>query len=210
MPASTKKKTPAKGQQAIGLANAQWLMSRPKTGWFHISTSDLGPTFKFTPRLPKGTMPDENGQDIEDTTTLRSSWAPSIAKAVKALEGFYDHRQAPGYVYHVESLPGDVDLPEEFNDCPSCPGNEYGMDFVQKKWKDFVEKTQGHRPSPKEFNKELEDCVPDAPQTGEHWATKPVTATRIGVLRNGFLQKESLRISVGELRRLIAEAIRDH
>ena len=30
----------------------------------------------------------------------------------------------------------------------------------------------------------LKACVPDAPNTGEHWATKPVTAKKIMVIRH--------------------------
>ncbi len=154
----------------------------------HLSIKDLGETFTFTPRNPAAPYIDIEDRTIEDDFTKRSSWAPSIVKAKEALEGLFGERK-PLFVYSTDKLPGDVDLADEFDNCPNSPGNDYGPDFLMSKWRDYVadappkiqKKAVTAKGSPHRVQVAFKKCVPDATRTKEHWATKPVTAKRIGV-----------------------------
>jgi hypothetical protein len=157
--------------------------------FFHISSKDLGEKFTFTPRLPNA--PFSNPHDLsiaEDTHTLRTSWAPSIEDAAEALQGSGVHktnmRLLDGcYVYSVANLPGKIDTEKKFNKCPSSPDNEYGQEFSRKQYAAW----RGLKQYSPEIEDELTYCVPDAPETHELWATKPVTARKIGYIDNGKL-----------------------
>jgi len=149
--------------------------------WFHISSKDLGDEFTFTPRIPGAPYEDSDGNVIEDDITKRTSWAPSIDKAKEALEFVPQN----GYVYAVSDLPGEVDLPIEFEEKSEeldSPGNEYGETWEMNKFMDYVGRVTGKIPSKAKVRHELEAMVPDAPRTGEHWATKPVVAKKVAEL----------------------------
>ena len=162
-----------------------------KGGWYHLSINYLGEKFTFSPRLPNSPYVGEGGHVIEDDFTKRTSWASSIKDALNALgAGPSDMYRELHFVYHTSTLPGDVDLEDEFEHAPESPGNKYGTDFNLEKWVDWATK---HTPDKKELQKKiappnpsvkapaaLKKLVPDAPETHEHWATKPVTATLIG------------------------------
>lgn len=158
-------------------------------GWYHLSINDLGPTFRFTPRRPRSPYVDRDDMVIEDQHTERTSWAPSIAMALQAIEAERS-RIKKYYVYFTPSLPGEIDLQDTFDDCPSNPGNEYGPEFMLKPWKRWVKSTTGRDLTFDDAEDDLATCVPDAPQTGEHWATGPVTATRLGYLSSGKLVRD--------------------
>lgn len=163
------------------------LAGASKHKWYHLSEKDLGDKFTFTPRWPNAPYVDDNGDIIEDDFTKRSSWAPSIQKALEALP---DNGPSVVYnVYVVGRLPGDVDLADTFEDCPESPKNPYGEDFETIKWKTWAHDvgvpfklTEPPQDAPRRARsapKALAKCVPDAKRTGEHWATKPVIAKRV-------------------------------
>lgn len=159
--------------------------------WFHLSARNLGDKFEFTPRLPRTPYTDDQGNVIEDSITKRTSWAPSIEKAIDAIgmEGTY-------YIYAVKNLPGDVDLEDEIPKCSKRVGTEkkpYNADYdyvtyVEKNmndpdWAKHITLDQ-QRKFLKRFKKDIKNCVPDAEDTKEHWATKPVVAQLIGIYKN--------------------------
>lgn len=155
--------------------------------WFHLSSKNLGDTFEFVPRIPRSPFEDNEGVVIEDTITDRTSWAPSVEKAMEAItsDGVF-------HIYAVENLPGDVDLKKEIPKCTKRVGSDkmpYGYDYS---FSDFVSKKYPNWPAEfdltdkqelqlkRDFKKKLKKCVPDAEKTKEHWATKPVVAKRVG------------------------------
>lgn len=156
------------------LKEDDFVTGRPKwIKFFHISKKDLGKEFTFTPRLPS--TPAKNGSEIiEDTITLRTSWATTIVDALEALN--FDF--GDGVIYGVKNLPGDVDLENEFEKrAPKVSkpeGNWYDIGWDRKKYRKETGKDQD------EVDQDLKKLVPDAPETHEHWATKTVTAHRVG------------------------------
>lgn len=152
-------------------------------GWYHLSFKDLGDEFVFTPRIPLTPYQDIDQDVIEDDHTKRTSWAPSIHDAVKALE--YVSGRTSVYVYYTDDLPGEVDLQQTFDDCPASPDNDYGEKFNKKNWLSYTEKHAGRKLTADEIDDEFTACVPDALATKEHWATEPVTAKKIGTYRSG-------------------------
>lgn len=164
--------------------------------WFHLSKVDLGEEFEFTPRIPTSPFEDPNGI-IEDDVTKRTSWAPSITDAIYAI-GSSARIVNNWYIYALEKLPGEVDLQDEFKKCDKrvgSPKNHYGVDFSYAEYEDQIwdeyAKDPGRRtPAEAEAMKnrvrhDLKKCVPDANKTGEHWATKPVIARKIGTINKG-------------------------
>jgi len=156
--------------------------------YFHLSSKDLGETFTFTPRLPRFPYVDDNQDVIEDDFTPRVSWAKSVDDALKAL-----HPNDSGifYVYAVNSLPGHVDVEETSENGPSSPENDYGPDFVLSKYINWA--TENDVEVYKKGNTiiDVEDCVPDAEETHEQWATKPITAKQVAIIySNGNKWKE--------------------
>jgi len=154
--------------------------------WYHLSQNDLGASFTFIPRIPKHPM-NANGGMIEDDFSVRTSWAPDIKSALDALYGAIGEDKVL-YVYATNKLPGEVDVEKNFDDAPSSPGNEYGEDFDVNK---FVRwgKEEGlsqellEPPEGAEAIRALKGQVPDSPKTHEHWATEPVKAIKIGMLK---------------------------
>lgn len=155
-------------------------------GVFHISSQDLGDRFTFTPRLPSTPMRDENGDVIEDMTTLRTSWAPRIWRALSALGGA--QRQTM-YIYAVEKLPKQVFPSADPDECPSSePDNEYGPGFVWKDYQGYVEKIIKRGLTQADKDRELTKCVPDVEETEEIWSTGPVTAQKVGIIQKGVVR----------------------
>lgn len=153
--------------------------------WFHVSSKDLGDEFTFTPRIPRNPYQDINQDTIEDTRTPRTSWAPSIRKALDALGTVYVRN---AYIYAVHDLPGEVNIQDEFEECPGNAGNEYGPDFIWKRYEDYVEKLTKKDLGPADKADELEKCVPDVRDTEEQWATASVKGRKVGVISNGKIQ----------------------
>lgn len=165
-------------------------------GWYHLSKNDLGDEFEFTPRQTSSPYMGQDGAVIEDDFTLRTSWAPSVSKAIAALQDLHGVR-ATLHVYYTKSLPGKVDLEKKMEKCPSSPGNDYGEDFSTTKWRDWldnddvdpkvVKKARTTAPNTKwRVPVAFKGCVPDADKTDEAWATKPVIAKRIGSMYGGL------------------------
>lgn len=65
----------------------------------------------------------------------------------------------------------------------SSPGNEYGTTFKLADFQDDFDPDL----TDKQSEKHLKNLVPDAPETGEHWATLPVVADLIGIIQGGEL-----------------------
>lgn len=160
-----------------------------KWNFFHVSTKDLGDKFTFTPRIPKSPYEDMHGVPIEDTITKRTSWAPSIKKALEALPSEFYYREKL-YVYAVENF--SRALVPDFEDCPSGPeGNEYGPGFI---WKKYAEEyLSDEEQEDAEIRKtSLRHCVPDSLDTQEMWSLGPVTGTKIGEIVDGkFVPKQN-------------------
>jgi len=153
--------------------------------WYHVSQTDLGDEFTFTPRQPRFPMRGMGGSVIEDDFTPRVSWAPCISDAINALGGSIK-KSSIFYVYATNRLPGEVDVEENFLDAPSSPDNEYGPAFSVGEFIDYAEDegwSEAMLRSPPESKhsviRALKGQVPDAPETHEYWATKPVTAKKI-------------------------------
>jgi len=158
--------------------------------WYHVSATDLGKEFTFTPRTPRFPMSGPHGFTIEDDFTPRVSWAPSIDYALDALGGSINKSDTL-YVYATNKLPGEVDVEENFLDAPSSPDNEYGSTFDVGKFMDYAEEEGWPKDllrAPPESKhsaiRALKGQVPDAPETHEHWATKPITAKKIATLNS--------------------------
>ena len=167
--------------------------------WYHLSAKDLGEEFTFTPRIPYSPF-EAHGGVIEDDITERTSWAPSIEAALGAI-GPQSHINKEWFIYAVPNLPGEVDLQDEFQSCDDrvgSPGNEYGIDWSYDKYEDQIWDDIAASPdrrTPEEANamkskikQDLKKCVPDAPQTGEHWATEPAVAKKIGVIKKNHAE----------------------
>lgn len=168
---------------------------KAKYKWFHLSKKDLGEKFTFTPRAPVAPYNDKNGDIIEDYFTERVSWAPSIKKAYLAIQD-YVYSDDVLYVYAVNSLEGEVDLQDEFELCHSnlsTKGNKYNTDWEYDKFLKWAAKKDKKDPDDiiyhTQLSKELENCVPDALETDEHWSTKPIVAKKIGVFKNGKIRQ---------------------
>lgn len=155
--------------------------------YYHLSSKDLGEEFTFTPRIPRKPFENEDGDVIEDDFTPRISWARDIEGALQAIPDLGQEF----FVYATNDLPGKVDVAAQVQNCPAVkqPGNEYdeGDYFSLKKWKDFASKIEPKVVAPAQTSKRktpigLEKCVPDAKDTKEVWATKPVTASCIGIV----------------------------
>jgi hypothetical protein len=148
----------------------------------------LGPEFKFTPRHPEHPLTDENDDVIEDDFTFRTSWAKSVDEALTSL----DSHGKLCFIYAVHDLPGEVDIAGEQHKCPRSPDNDYDEHFIRNDWEEWViandpdaEKTlEGTPDSPGEVPWAFRNCVPDAYETEEYWATQPVVARRIGYVKN--------------------------
>jgi hypothetical protein len=129
---------------------------------------------------------DDNGDVIEDDFTPRVSFGPSIEKAVLAMFQSGKH-----YIYACKSIPGKVDLSKKSGKFPTSRSNPYGTSFQLALWIKWAKKHSIL--SKKELDlldlpyydtpiRALKYSVPDAKITGELWATKPVTAKRIGTV----------------------------
>lgn len=160
--------------------------AKQEYNWYHLSQNDLGDEFTFTPRKPKFPWKGKRGITIEDDFTPRTSWANSVQDAYVAIKDSITDFNKPLYVYATNKLPGEIDVEENFLDAPSSPGNDYGESFDVLNFIDYAEE-EGW---PKELLRTnpngtaitaLKGQVPDAPTTGEHWATKPVKAKKIGI-----------------------------
>ncbi len=164
-------------------------------GWYHLSKNDLGDEFEFTPRQTLSPYVGQDGAIIEDDFTLRTSWAPSVKDAIKALQDMHG-KDRTLFVYYTKTLPGKIDLEKKMEKCPASPGNEYGEDFSSKKWRDWlddngdpkmIKKARTTAPNTKfRVPVAFKSCVPDANETGEAWATKPLLAKRLGAVTNGM------------------------
>src|SRR5260221_597126 len=168
-------------------------------GFVHLSQTDLGPTFTFTPRRPTEPFRDINQDFIEDPITKRTSWALSIRGALDALTGMYAFHQ-PLYVYWTDVLPGEVDLEDEFDEYPSSPKNKYGVGFELDKWEDYVHDMTGTEPTEDDVNAELNNCVPDSKDTHERWALDPVEAHRVGYYMSGEFHRSD-EVPVSKIKR---------
>lgn len=161
----------------------------------HLSSKFLGKEFTFTPRIPKNTYIGPDGTTTEDDITPRISIAPSIRKAVDALQG---SRPTPHFfVYIVPKTEEDqlIDIDQNISDCPSGDKdkrikpsqNPYGPDFKLTTWLDAdeppVEKPSSLKPStlPPELGTQFKGCVPDAEETEEMWSVKPIRLIFVGV-----------------------------
>jgi len=176
---------------------------QPK-GWYHLSKNDLGEEFEFTPRQTTSPYMGQDGTVIEDDFSLRTSWAPTVNKALEALEALQDMhgRNRTLHVYYTKSLPGKVDLEKKMEKCPSSPGNEYGEDFSTRKWREWVDDTgdpkqvkKTRTPAPRTRSSvpiAFKGCVPDADKTDEVWATKPLVAKRVGYVVAGVFNSNEV------------------
>lgn len=165
---------------------------------FHIS-GEYSNKIKMTPRIPKKIMKDVNGDIIEDHTTPRVCFAPTIQHAIKAIFADYDMNLniktllgALGHknlLYAVKNNSNLVKISDNKSNCPSCHGNKYNIDF---NWKKYCEKNNiNYHNSDKLLAKLVKGCVPDADITGELWALKPIEVEFIGIL-----DKENLNVLV--------------
>lgn len=149
--------------------------------YYHLSGKNLGSEFTFTPRTPRFPYEDDNGDVIEDDFTPRVSWAKSIDDALKALK---PNNEGTFFVYAVDSLPGHVDVEEASQNGPSSPGNDYGPDFTLKKYIDWATENDVEVHRKGSTIVDVENCVPDAEETQEQWATEPVNARQVGIIYN--------------------------
>jgi hypothetical protein len=182
-------------KNAISEAVSKPIRNVPRNGYYHLSTKNLGDEFEFTPRRPNAPYVGIDGSVIEDDFTPRSSWAPSIDKALTAIEGLYNPEK-PLYVYFVKSLPGKINLENELEHCPSSPQNDYNIDFSSNDWREWVDDVGDSKSKIKARTISLDSrhkvpvafkgCVPDADETDEIWATKPIKARLIGDVVNGM------------------------
>lgn len=163
--------------------------------FYHLSKRDLGPEFEFTPRIPVHPLTDENDDVIEDDFTLRTSWAQSVDEALTSLDS---HGQLH-FIYAVNDLPGEVSTEMTQSDCPRSPDNYYDEHFSKQAWIDWVEENDPNaeetlrcppRPSTSDVPLVFKNCVPDAHETREFWATQPVVAKRIGYVKNNKVTLE--------------------
>lgn len=168
--------------------------------YFHISISELNrdQPFTFTPRVPSSPYGDINGNTIEDDFTNRVSLAPSVDKAIEALE--LDPSEVGDYeLYAIDFLEinddniKSVDLKAHLNKCPHTSDMPYNSNFSMKKW--LLDKGEnipkiknriGVGPSnlPEKWKNQFYGCVPDAGKTSELWAVYPIKMYHIGRLLN--------------------------
>lgn len=161
--------------------------------YIHISEEFLGISKLMTPRVPLG-FRDSRGQTIEDNKTKRVCFtSKGIVAAIKAIDP-----DGPFYIYGTKKLPGlrKLNLVK-----PSCArNNKYGKNFKALDWLIWFSRKNPNLFSKKEkalikslplnyqlkslYKKHLSPniigCVPDAAETGEVWATKPVKVKLIG------------------------------
>ena len=155
--------------------------------YYHLSSKDLGETFTFTPRIPNDPYMDDDENPIEDIVTKRTSWARSLRKCWQALG---NEEGVAYYVYATDNLgSGHVDVCAEFGKCRDGLGQygqRYDIRWNMQDYIDSIRKNHGETLTKKQvMYGDLFRCVPDADETGEQWATTPVTAKRIGTFKNG-------------------------
>lgn len=154
--------------------------------WFHLSFHDA-PTITLKLHTPLEPYYDgADGSVIEDNFTKRSSVAPSIKKALEALQS---ERSYTIYVGDIKGWGGDdmnpVNLAAKHKDCPKSKGNPYNTEFSYKQWFDSLPedeqvKVDRHERNTGNLPPDFEGCVPDAKQTKEHWLLEPDTLINIG------------------------------
>lgn len=166
--------------------------------WFHLSLRKLGrgDYYNFKPIIPKAPW-----DPIEDDFTKRTSLAPTIRKAAKAISNdFRDHI----YAADIKGYGGDdvetFDLASNFQNCPKSPSNRYGEKFNMDRWLQHQYKnnpnlstrekrvigdwiaswrTPTPRNLPAQLRQQFQGCVPDAKKTQEVWATEPTLFIRV-------------------------------
>lgn len=171
------------GPERISINQAQRIFR-----FFHLSLSHDIKRLKPNNPGPDAVYLDSLADPIEDYTTKRVSFAPSIALAQKSLGKIRGH-----YVYAVDAKkdPSDdietVNLTANFSSCPSSKDNPYGTDF---EWDDYWAE-HGQPPESKSLDKKkgkmLRGCVPDAKKTKEVWSTRQVKALRLGELEGDLI-----------------------
>jgi len=160
--------------------------------YFHLSSQILNKKkFTFNPRVPADPWGD-GLHTTEDDFTKRISLAPSIDKAVEALE-LQGTKVGQIHVYAVDTvkIPDDdievLHTKQQVKKCPSSPNNKYGPNFDLRRW--LVAKTEispsdveGPNDLPPKLRNQFYGCVPDAGATDEKWSLADVSMYYMGVL----------------------------
>lgn len=159
--------------------------------FIHISHTDQGEKFRFTPQVPDSPSWGRDQKPNEDPTTPRISWAKTIKQALNALSdaGSPKYWTRNRTIYGVESLPGFVDCKHEF--LTRGPQLSYVLkaeigtlentiEYGEKYWA-FSEYAKFANLNPKDYSP-LIKLVPDALKSEECWSTQPVLAKRIGTI----------------------------
>lgn len=157
--------------------------------FFHVKKDFLGEELLLTPRLPSSPITDDTGIVLEDMHTPRISFSTSIEGAIQAVQDQFGTSEL--FVYATDKLPGMIELNQE------AP-QDFNRDFDAVR---FLKSKGFESPFPDDFtqtfdwslqpeiNRFFHFCVPDANETGEIWATKPVSVTIVGLSSEGRLRR---------------------
>lgn len=165
---------------------------------FHLSNKFLGEEFVFTPRIPRFPYEDYNNDVIEDDFTPRVSLAISIQDAFQAISSTLKNGDKQLFIYALHHDDANiVSIADNIPNCPKINDNDYGTDFVMKKWLQFLDSKDEEEEDENELLSEaglspsklisplgnqFKGCVPDAEETNEQWVLDPVKLMCVGYL----------------------------
>jgi len=196
--------------------------------YFHLSSERLNGNkpFRFTPRTPAIPYSDAEGNVIEDDFTNRVSLAPSVEKALEALQ-LSSHQKTILYVYAVDFVEiSDDDIPTislkaHIKKCPRTNASPYGGNFNIRDWLEEQPPSLARSfdynfiaPSllPPKWRNQFYGCVPDAKETQELWSVQPVKMYYLGQLSTGnkvSLSKDGIKIISRYLEKLSTSDVKE-